>query len=557
MNNYGGHIIMKYKLVLLAICLIVVFLSIANVSASDTNDVVLANTNDEMNLTGDYVYCDGDLNSSNSNGQVLLSTSAPAGNESLNESDKVTTNKANTIVSANYDEIGRYVIATLKDGDGKAIEEAKIGFVMPDGVKYVLSDADGQAKYSTAGLDSGNYKVRVAFLGNDRYDASNKVDVKFSITKIATMLVVEYDAGSKNLVATVKDVNGNLVSGIKVGFAIDGVKYITTDARGQAKYSTADLAEEEYTASVMAYGNDLYKNSNKERVTFSLIKDHTMITAPDVVTAYNSSKNLVAVLRHLTGEGISNAEVTIKLGNLTKTLITDKNGQVSLTTKGLAPNKYVATITFAGNDAYKPSSRTAKVIINDGQKRQAKVYLRNALYFVLDMKTVQVTLWDANNNPIAGKTVYLSLDEYGSKYSGVTNANGDAYIRIGVGFGNHPATVTFEGDDQYGADGKTGSVRVIKKTPSLMLPGEYTKFKSTDTTKTLKVYLWDRSIPLLMGTKVLVKINGRNYVGSIDDEGIASININLNRAGVYDVELYYTGNTAYNAVRKTTKITLV
>ena len=281
---------MKYKLVLLAICLIVVFLSIANVSASDTNDAVLANTNDEMNLTGDYVYCDGDLNSSNSNGQVLLSTSAPAGNESLNESDKVTTNKANTIVSANYDEIGRYVIATLKDGDGKAIEEAKIGFVMPDGVKYVLSDADGQAKYSTAGLDSGNYKVRVAFLGNDRYDASNKVDVKFSITKIATMLVVEYDADSKNLVATVKDVNGNLVSGSKVGFAIDGVKYITTDARGQAKYSTADLAEEEYTASVMAYGNDLYKSSNKERVTFSLIKDHTMITRSEEHTSELQSR---------------------------------------------------------------------------------------------------------------------------------------------------------------------------------------------------------------------------------------------------------------------------
>ena len=91
-----------------------------------------------------------------------------------------------------------------------------------------------------------------------------------------------------------------------------------------------------------------------------------------------------------------------------------------------------------------------------------------------------------------------------------------------------------------------------------MLPGAYTKFKASDSTKTIKVYLKDRyNKPLLPGTKVFVTINGKQYVGSINNEGIASININLNNAGVYNVDLYYTGNTAYNAVRKTTKITIV
>ncbi|MER2013330.1 MAG: hypothetical protein ABS871_01675 [Methanobrevibacter sp.] len=52
-------------------------------------------------------------------------------------------------------------------------------------------------------------------------------------------------------------------------------------------------------------------------------------------------------------------------------------------------------------------------------------------------------------------------------------------------------------------------------------------------------------------------INGKQYVGSIDTEGIAAININLSNVGVYKVDLYYTGNTAYNAVKRTTKITIV
>ena len=40
------------------------------------------------------------------------------------------------------------------------------------------------------------------------------------------------------IVATLKDSNGKPISGAKIGFANNGVTYITTDANGQAKYST-------------------------------------------------------------------------------------------------------------------------------------------------------------------------------------------------------------------------------------------------------------------------------------------------------------------------------
>ena len=354
-----------------------------------------------------------------------------------------------------------YIIATLKDKDGTPIRGAKIGFAN-NGVTYVNTDADGKARYYTTELLPGTYTVNVKFFGDDNYDPSS-ITAKVTINKLETKLIAKYDKNSENIIATVKDANGNLINGLKVGFNIDGMKYVTTDANGQAKYSTANLPDNTYTINVMAYGNDIYKDSNKETVTFTI-----------------------------------------------------------------------------------------------GNKEQAKIYLRNALYFVLQTKIVTVTLWDSTNNPIAGKTVYINLDEYGSKYSGVTDEDGNAYIRVGVGFGNHPSTVSFEGDDEYNAASKTGRVRVIKETPSLMLPGAYTKFKATNPTKTIKVYLKDRyNKPLLPGTKVFVTINGKQYVGSIDTEGIATININLNKVGVYNVDLYYTGNTAYNAVRRTTKITII
>ena len=399
------------------------------------------------------------------------------------------------------------------------------------------------------------FKSNKASLNQHVYGV-NTIDCTFGSKSLT--LTARYDSVSKNIVATVKDEDGKAVSGIKVGFAIDGVKYATTDANGQAKYSTSGLANKKYSVTVMAYGDEIYDDSNKVTVTFDLSKIKTTLTAPNVVTTYNSGKNLVATLKDANGKAISGAKVTIKLGTTTKTLTTNSNGQVSMTTNGLAPNIYTATITFAGDNTYDSSSTTAKVTINDGQKQQAKIFLRNALYFVLQTKMVQVTLWDANNNPIAGKTVYINLDEYGLKYSGVTDENGNAYIRVGVGFGNHPATVSFEGDDQYNPDSKTGRVRVIKETPSLMLPGKYTKFKATDPVKTVKIYLKDRyDKPLLPGTKVFIKVNGQTYSGLIDLNGIAYIDLKINTKGTYNTELIYTGNTAYNAVRKTTKITIV
>ena len=249
---------------------------------------------------------------------------------------------------------------------------------------------------------------------------------------------------------------------------------------------------------------------------------------------------------------LANKTVSITFNGETGEFTTDENGMISYEMPVASAGSYTIDMEFEGDADYMPSNASASVNVI---KEQSKIYLRNALYFVTQTKMVRVTLWDSKDNPIAGKTVYISM--YDQKYSGITDENGDAYIRVGVGYGNHTATVSFEEDGEYLASNRTGVIRVIKETPSLMLPGAYTIFKAADSTKTIKVYLKDRyDKPLLPGTKVFVTINGKQYVGSIDTEGIASININLNKAGVYNVELYYTGNTAYNAVKRTTKITI-
>lgn len=65
---------------------------------------------------------------------------------------------------------------------------------------------------------------------------------KVTINKLDTLLTAKYDANSKNIVTVVKkNAKGNPVSGVRIDFTLDGVKYVTTDANGQTLYSTKDF----------------------------------------------------------------------------------------------------------------------------------------------------------------------------------------------------------------------------------------------------------------------------------------------------------------------------
>ena len=315
-------------------------------------------------------------------------------------------------------------------------------------------------KITVSNLNVGTYTLSVTTIPDDNHNPVTKT-AKITVNKLDTKLNATYDAKSKNIIATVKDTGGNPISGLNVNFAIDDGKNITTDADGQAKYSTANLPDGTYNVNVQAYGNETYKDSNKQTVKFTI-----------------------------------------------------------------------------------------------ENKKQTKIFLRNALYFVTQTKMVQVTLWDENNQPLANKTVCIKA--YDSIWKGITDENGNAYIRVGIGFGVHNATVSFEGDDQYNASNRSGYIRVIKQTPSVMVRGADSQFKANDPNKIVKVHLRDRdNKPLPEGSKITFKLNGKTYVGTTDNNGVANIKININKVGTFNAQAMYAGNSAYNAVTRDIKIKIV
>ena len=355
--------------------------------------------------------------------------------------DKIETKLTASDIVADYHNGGNF-IATLKDADGKAIKGAMITLKLGTITRVLYTDANGQVSFNTDDLFPDTYPTTVTFAGDNIYKNSSAA-AQVIINKLDTKLTAKYDAASKNIVAVVKDAKGNPVNGVSVGFDIDGIKYITTDATGTANYYAGGLAKQKYSVDVMANANNIYKDSNKETVTFDLSKISTTVTASDVVVDYNGGKYFTATLKDANGKAIKGAVLTVKLGSVTRNLTTDSNGQVSLTTDGLLPNTYDADVAFGGDDTYDKSSATAKVTVN-------KLKTKLTAKYDADSKNIVAVVKDAKGNPVKGLEVGFAIVKYVT-----TDANGTAiYSTKGLAEGAYSVNVMAYGNEIYNDSNK-------------------------------------------------------------------------------------------------------
>ena len=161
------------------------------------------------------------------------------------------------------------------------------------------------------------------------YDTNGSTTVSFTNASGVNASVV----GQPNAIVVVNDTTIT-VSGLNVGNYILTVTTITD-----------------------ANHNNVTKNA-----TITVNKAKTQLTGNAITTTYNIDKNLVITLKDANGNVLDGVGVTVEL-NGAKTYVTDANGQIMVSTKGLAPKTYTAKVTFKGNTNYAESSKDVKVTV--------------------------------------------------------------------------------------------------------------------------------------------------------------------------------------------------
>ena len=142
-----------------------------------------------------------------------------------------------------------------------------------------------------------------------------------------------------------------------------------------------------------------------------------------------------------------------------KTYVTDKKGQIRVSTKGLVPKKYAAKIIFNGNAKYLKSTKTIKITV---KKATPKLTAKKKTF----KKSIKVKMYSVtlkNNKGNAMKKVRVTLKIKGKKAITVkTNSKGKAKFKIKnlKKKGTYKATVTYKGNKYYNKVVKKFNIKV-------------------------------------------------------------------------------------------------
>ena len=272
---------------------------------------------------------------------------------------------------------------TAKSNIPNDVVQGKLLFILPNGTQINATYGANGIWWAVHTFDAyGEYKVNATYVGLDNVTVNNAT---ITVNKIKTELsgnaiTTTYNI-NKDLIITLKDSNGNPVSGAKLTVDLNGAKTYTTDSNGQVKVSTKGLAPKAYTAKITFNGDDKYINSTKD-VKVTVKKATPKLTAKK--KTFKSSvktKKYTIVLKDNTGKAIKKAKVILKVKGKTYKATTNSKGKATFKIKKLnKKGTYKATVTYKGNKYYNKASKKAKIkvivtfkTVSKGSKDKATV----------------------------------------------------------------------------------------------------------------------------------------------------------------------------------------
>ncbi len=329
------------------------------------------------------------------------------------------------------------------------VDAGNVTFTSSD---YDVVDFDFEGNVIAQG--KGQAIITVSFAGDDKYAAAENKTI---------IINVSLDNASVTVDNNTLDLKVGETSAINATKHPDTIMLDITYTSSNNSVATVDkngivTAVGEGTAVItVEVGDDEIYAKNSTTVNVTVSKVSTEIESSAVTTVYNVDKNLIVTLKDANGKPIRGANITVDL-NGEKTYTTDKKGQITVSTKGLAPKAYTAKITFNGNSTHDKSNKNVKVTV----KKATPKITAKAKTFKTTTKTKKYSIVLKNNvnKPIKKATVYLKVN--GKTYKATTNSKGKATFKITKlnKAGKFKATVTYKGNKYYNKATKKVTIKV-------------------------------------------------------------------------------------------------
>ncbi len=336
------------------------------------------NVNLEANVAKDITFTGLAANEAGYNVNVTYATTENY-TDAFNDTETVKVAKATPTINVSAVDVtypGDVVVSVKSDVNGTYI--VKIG----DKSQNVTLEANVTQNVTFTGLSANEsgYVINVTH-DSENYTGFNDaviVKVMKGAVKLTADAVTTTYQVNKNLVITLKDSTGKVLSGAKVTVDLNGAKTYTTDKNGQIKINVAKLVPKTYTAKVTFAGNANYDKSTADvKVTVKKAKPK-IIAKKKTYKAKKKVKKFTITLKDNKGKPIKKAKVRLIVKKIKKTSKkkttnktkknkkknikkTNKKGKITFKIKRNKKGKYLATVKFYGNKYYAKAVKKVKI----------------------------------------------------------------------------------------------------------------------------------------------------------------------------------------------------
>ena len=431
--------------------------------------------------------------------------------------------------------------------------------------EFVTSDSPVNFTFSNY-FDVGEHLIEFVYGGDDYYLACydafflnvfenpNKISARF-VNKTSLAVV----GAGNNFTASLVDVDANPLS----DFSIDVVITKSNESTSKFNFTTdvngdftipLDLGHGVFILNCTFEGNRFYKNVSS---IFNLTVNKTStllfgVSSLDVV-GENYYLNYVLVDDNYTI--LSNRKLVIDVYsnqfNVTYHVFTNETGASKLKIT-LPVGEYIVLAYFEGEKWYDESNvvLTNLTVYGDYSRLvvDSNIVIKHSGYY-----TVKLT--DSSNVPLSGKKVLISVN--GINYVRITDDNGLARLKINLNYGKYDISSYFKGDLDYKYDYVSSNLLVVDddyKFPTTIGINKSLSFRANN--QGFVSRLSDVSNNLLYNMSLTISINGKNYVGVTNNEGLVLWDLGL-PVGSYDAKIVFGGSADFQESSSAFHLTIV
>ena len=232
---------------------------------TNSNGTATIKVNDEV--IPDAKFTPGTLGIYNVVVEVTENEYYKAGSNKTTFAIKLNSEISASPVSTTYN-VGKYMVITLKDSNGKHINDAVLT-VNLGSVKKYTTNANGQVKINVGTLVPKTYNAKITYAGSNIYESSTgsvKVIVKKAKPKItAKSTHFKFKIKTKKYTAIFKDNKNKALKNTKVTLKVNGKTYsVKTNNKGQSVFKITNLRKiGSYIAVITVPANKYYNKVTK------------------------------------------------------------------------------------------------------------------------------------------------------------------------------------------------------------------------------------------------------------------------------------------------------